>query len=389
MMKGKSMDETRKKQVSEVLTKLADSLDIPESRYKEAEERYQAVGKWLKNDESPLAPYKPEIYPQGSFRLGTVIKPINDGDKYDIDLVCELNLTKEDVTQHQLKQKIGDRLKENKTYEKMLAPEGRRCWTLEYADGAKFHMDILPAIPDGAAFRVLLESRNLTAGWSEDAIAITDTAHENYEHFTDDWPCSNPRGYSSWFKERMKVRFENRRMQLAESLQANIEDVPEYKVKTPLQQAIQILKRHRDIRFADDTEDRPISIIITTLAARAYNNETDLLDALINIVDGMPAFIESRAGDIWVPNPVNPLENFADKWKEHPQRKKKFMQWLACVQADLQKALSKSNPHEIATSLGQSFGEKTMLAIAAKMMLRKAPVVLIENPCKPWRCTYE
>jgi hypothetical protein len=289
---------------------------------------------------------------------------------------------------------IGKRLKENKTYERMLAPEGRRCWTLEYADGANFHMDILPAIPDGAAFRVLLESRSLTAGWLDDAIAITDTTHETYDHVSDDWPRSNPKGYSSWFRERMKVLFENRRMQLAESLQANIEDVPEYKVKTPLQQAVQLLKRHRDIRFANDMEDKPISIIITTLAAHAYKNEADLLEALINIVSGMPNFIESRGGEIWVQNPVNPLENFADKWKEHPQRKEKFMQWLAYVQKDLAAALSVNTPQQIAESLGRSFGEKTMLAIAAKAGFgtaaqRKPPVVHIENPSKPWRCKYE
>jgi hypothetical protein len=36
-------------------------------------------------------------------------------------------------------------------------------------------------------------------------------------------------------------------------------------VKTPLQQAVQILKRHRDMMFADDPEHKPISVIITTL----------------------------------------------------------------------------------------------------------------------------
>ena len=93
----------------------------------------------------------------------------------------------------------------------------------------------------------------------------------------------------------METEFNARRKVIAESIRAGVEDVPEYKVKTPLQQAIQILKRHRDIMFEKDAEDRPISIIITTLAAHAYNNETNLLDALRNIVAHMTQFIRGRA----------------------------------------------------------------------------------------------
>ena len=60
--------------------------------------------------------------------------------------------------------------------------------------------------------------------------------------------------------------------------------MPAYKEKkSPLQRVVQILKRHRDLMFNGD-ESKPISIIITTLAARAYNKETDVLDALVNVV---------------------------------------------------------------------------------------------------------
>jgi hypothetical protein len=65
-------------------------------------------------------------------------------------------------------------------------------------------------------------------------------------------------------------------MVLAEALKANIEDVPEWRVKTPLQRAVQLLKRHRDVYFAGDYENRPISIIITTLAAHAYKNQENV-----------------------------------------------------------------------------------------------------------------
>ena len=82
---------------------LAEELEVPESRYEEARRRYKSVGEWLGRPNSTLRPYSPEVYVQGSFRLGTPIRPVNEDDHYDIDLVCELRLGKNRVTQQQLK----------------------------------------------------------------------------------------------------------------------------------------------------------------------------------------------------------------------------------------------------------------------------------------------
>jgi hypothetical protein len=142
------LDTEKKTQFSQILRHLADSIDISESRYEDAVKKYEAVGNWLGKEGSPLALYSPEISPQGSFNLGTVVKPVSLEDTYDIDLVCHLDISKNEITQQLLKKMVGDRLKANKTYLGMLAKEGRRCWTLDYADSAKFHLDILPAIPD-------------------------------------------------------------------------------------------------------------------------------------------------------------------------------------------------------------------------------------------------
>jgi hypothetical protein len=349
-------------QFSKLLQYLAEALDISESRYKQAEERYQAVGKWLGRDESVLAPYTPEIYPQGSFRLGTVIKPISDAEEYDIDLVCEVKLTKDRVRQKRLKEAVGQEMRGYTQANNMNSrpEEGRRCWMLNYADGAQFHMDILPALPDGNSFKLLLESKGYSNDWSDLAIAITDNTLPNYDRLDPDWPQSNSRGYAEWFKGRMVTQFEAQRKILAEAVHANIEDIPEYRVKTPLQRAVQILKRHRDIMFAKDQDHKPISIIITTLAAHAYRNEGDLLEALINIVNGMPLYIQKVGAVSWVANPVNPLENFADKWQEHPQREQNFRRWLQQVQNDLNAALQSADIRAFGELLEPSLGEKVI-----------------------------
>lgn len=348
------LDFKGKAEFSRILEYVSDSLDIPDYRYQEAEERYKAVGRWLSKPDSPLSIFDPEIYPQGSFRLGTVVKPISEEDEYDIDLVCQLNTPKHAITQQALKKMVGDRLKANKAYAGMLDKEGRKCWTLLYADSAKFHMDILPAIPD--EYRWLL-AIGVPFELARHAISITDKEARSTDPF---WPASNPKGYAEWFRSQMRVAFDNRRAFLAERLMASVEDVPEYKVKTTLQRAVQILKRHRDITFQNDPDDKPISIIITTLAAHAYRNEEDLFDALHSIVTGMPEYILRRSGSPWIPNPVNPKENFAERWENQPVKEVKFMKWLDQVIDDLASAIGKRGIHEVGNRLKPVLGERAV-----------------------------
>ena len=378
------------KRFSQLLESIAKALDISDSHYEQAVRRYESIGKWLERDESKVAGYSPEIYPQGSFALGTVTKPIFETDEYDLDLVNELNLKKNEITQEVLKNLVGYEVKSYAWANNMNSPakEGRRCWTLSYADGAQFHMDILPAIPDIESFKELLESQGYPLStWADSAIAITDKTLPNYSCIDPDWPRSNPKGYAAWFRSRMEIEFNARRKLLAESMQARVEDVPEYQVKTPLQRAIQILKRHRDVMFAKDPDDKPISIIPTTLAGHAYNNESDLLDALQNLVKGMPRYIQSINGVTWIPNPVNPLENFADKWQEQPQREQNFYRWLRQVQQDLDKALELADIPGVAESLKPCLGERVVneaLRSLPEAKNRYTPLVATVTPRKTY-----
>ena len=378
------------KRVSQLLESIAKSLDISDSHYQQAKQRYESIGRWLKRDESRVARYNPEIYPQGSFALGTVTKPILKVEEYDLDLVNELNLRKDEITQEVLKNLVGYEVKSYAWANNMnsLPKEGRRCWTLNYADGAQFHIDILPAIPDIESFKELLESQGYALStWADSAIAITDKTLPNYSRIDPNWPRSNPKGYAAWFRSCMEIEFNARREFLAESMQARVDEVPEYKIKTPLQQSIQILKRHRDIMFVEDPDDKPISIIPTTLAGHAYNNESDLLDALQNIIKGMPRHILRINGRTWIPNPVNPLENFADKWHEHPQREENFYKWLWQVQQDLDKALELADIPGVAESLKPCLGEQVVneaLRSLPEVKNRYTPLVVTTTPRKTY-----
>lgn len=376
--------------ISSILNNIAQALDISDSLFEEAERKYKAVGAWLGEDNSPLASYSPEIYPQGSFGLGTVVKPLDDAEDYDLDLAFQLAIAKGQISPYDLKNLVGDRLKANETYRRMLEAEGRRCWTLKYADGARFHLDILPAIPD-SDFPVILKSQGLPFSWAGTSIAITDKTWPNYYAITSEWPRSNPRGFTSWFRGRMIVQFNELRKQFAEAMKADVAKVPDYKIKTPLQRCIQLLKRNRDISFAHDPEDWPISIIITTLAANAYNNEPDILGALINIVQRMPDYIMIKDGKVWIQNPVDPLENFADRWQGHPQCERKLRVWLMGLDVALGEIIECNDTETVSRRLETLFGEKITKATIQKYLEMTGarvnpiyPVVTITHPNKPW-----
>lgn len=194
-------------------------------------------------------------------------------------------------------------------------------------------------------------------------IAITDNTLPNYCQIDTNWPCSNPKGYAEWFRSCMKKRVAAIRRSLT---RRQIDNVPDYRIKTPIQRAIQILKRHRDIWFDKNQSDydekaKPISIIITTLAAHAYYNEGDLQQTLLKILTQMPHYIEyDNNGVTLIRNPVNPLENFAAEWQEHPIRKASFMDWLKQVQLDLTEALELSDIQRIEKSLKFCLGERVV-----------------------------
>lgn len=347
------------------LEALVEELTIPPGRYEQAVNRYTSLGDWLHRDASTVKQYDPQVYSQGSFRLGTAIRPENENGQYDIDCVCELRaLTKSSLTQSRLKELLGYEIELYRKAQSMLNPlaEGRRCWTLQYADGAQFHLDIVPALPNGADTKVLLERSGLDARWAATAIAITDNEHRNYWIFSDDWPRSNPKGYAAWFKSRMSVIFDRKRRRLAERANASVESIPEHKVLTPLQQAIMILKRHRDTMFSARPKDKPISAIITTLAGHSYEGEETIGQALVAILSKMDRFIQVINQGYYIPNPADPLENLADKWAKHPQRREAFYEWLQAARIDFYTAAQRSNSQliveDVATRVGRGLAER-------------------------------
>ena len=361
--------------VEKFLEAIVDSISISDTMIDKAKSSYEAVGKWLGEAEIP---FDIKIMPQGSFNLGTTIKPLSENEDYDIDLVCLID-NGSSLSDYDIKNIVGDRIKENKLYSQKLEPEGKRCWVLGYDE---FHMDILPCVPEQEIFS---EDDHKT-----DIHLTHKIAHKLYEK-----RVSNPIEYQQWFENRMMEVLNEAKKNFSVKASVEIKKVPTYKVKTPLQKAVQLLKRHRDKMF-EKRDDAPISIIITTLAAQAYQGEHSLLDALLNITANLTIGIKRGPdGSYVILNPVLEHENFADKWGEAPQKMKNFFEWHEQLTKDIT-TLAEKGIFLAESDMKKSFGERpTQYAIrtifpddrisaVAEVSVMSPRRVNIEKPNRPF-----
>jgi hypothetical protein len=316
----------------------------------EAERRYTHLGRWLESQYG--IHWSIEIYPQGSMRLGTVVRPDFAVEQYDLDMVLVVHVDKDDITKQELRDSIGTMLQayiDDNEDSLACVPklhERGRCWTLDFGE-IGFHMDVLPAVPrpDG----------------DDTAIAITD---RDLFH----WQYSNPIAYADWFLAKTPaLLFDEARRRVALRMQMSIEEVPRFLVRTPLQRSVQVVKRHRDLYFSDTPDLKPASILVTTLVAQAYAGHSDVKTIITSFLDGLPVHITHDAGTWWVPNPVEADENFADKWNKVPERRVAFQQWTSQLRADLADAAAQEGLDRIAGRLGAGFGGKAVTAAAAAL----------------------
>ncbi len=357
------------KKFEKVFLKVIEQIELPDSYYQKAEDKYDSLGRFLSREGASLESYNPEVFVQGSFMLGTVVKPVKGDPTYDLDMSLVLKdvVNKDTHTQESLRKLVREEMelyKASNNIKKDLE-EKRRCVRVEYTDSPiNFHMDIVPGIPaNETTIKDLSESFNdfnrlkNFEKITSTVINITDNEDENYTVLTNDWRISNPRGYAEWFKERVLLSTQHEKIILMEKV--NVEPVPKFLKASVLQKVIQILKRHRDVMFKDDkvSESKPISIIINTLAARAYTGESNILEALTNIAEKMDKLISDTSPRI--PNPVHPREDFADKWDMPEYSKLKleenFKQWLISLNRDLSSIKNAKNLVELNGLLKNKF----------------------------------
>lgn len=339
---------TRKKQmVVGLLDQLCQQIEITETQYQTAKDRYEAVGLWLSRSNSPDLE-QVQIYPQGSVALGTTIKPLASNE-FDVDLVCHLPTLPHTSDARAIKALIGTRLKENAIYKGMLE-EKQRCWRINYAN--EFHLDITPSIGNPYCHQAgeLVPDKALA-----------------------EWKPTNPKGYIIKFDQYAAIspRFYMTETKLAKGPYDGVDPLPEQTFSKPfLKRIVQLLKRHRDQMFVGKNQAylAPISVIITTLVGWAYAKcatqqaYTDTFDFITAVIREMPTFIiiEMRSGGqhFRIENETTAGENFADKWNRNPRLAHAFYDWHHDALTSVESLLQIEGVDLFAESLSNKFGAK-------------------------------
>ena len=111
------------------LEELIESIDISDANYEKATNRYYSIVDYISDSE--LSNYRPDIFLQGSIKLGTAIKPLTNDGNYDVDIVC--NFTGKHMleqSQEDLKNLLGKYIRSymQKHSMKKEPYNGNRCW---------------------------------------------------------------------------------------------------------------------------------------------------------------------------------------------------------------------------------------------------------------------
>lgn len=326
------MYTTHTEQLDDLLDLTCRELQLPTSWHDEAEQHYHAVAAWLEAPGSALRAFRPEMYPQGSFAIGTTVRPIGR-DEFDLDFVCQLALEYWRYQPEQVLALVESRLREHETYRGMIE-RLKRCVRLTYA--GRFYMDILPACPDSPP--------------NGTCVRVPDRALR-------EWKASNPRGYVSWFRSRSGLY-------LAQQFTRSVDPLPAQEDadgKSPLQRSAQLIKRWRDLAYRRDPKAAPCSIVVTTLAAQAYSGKASTAEALTTILDELVRLTGGRTDPVPVFNPANPEELLSEQWRDQPATFHLFAERLRALAARWHEALDARGP-SLAAILEELFGEETRTA---------------------------
>ncbi len=321
--------EDKKTQLDDLLDKMAEEIQLDETRYNRMVSAYEAVKKWIEEDELFFKPFKYDVYPHGSVRILTTVKPIGK-DEFDLDIAIHLKAEWVKHTPQRIYNELKRRLSEHETYKKMLVPKNR-CIRLNYA--GDFHMDILPGVQED--------------DYNEDKLRVPD-------HDLGTWVSSNPRGYAKWFIGRANMV---KQSLLEKAFRAENLPADDFDKKKPLQRAVQLLKRCRDIYFQKDDTYRTSSIVLTTIAGLFYSGEESIYDTVDGIINRIRKHTMTTTERIKVLNPVNEAEDFTDKWVAEPEYYTEFKKFCEYLFGEWQKLKKENGVIEESKILKGLFGD--------------------------------
>ena len=255
---------------------LADHVNLNESRLEILEKRVKTITDLLKNKLDGYRKYSP----QGSYAHQTIIKPVQDNDEFDADILVFIRDGDFDpdnfVTNYV--DSIYNVFKDNNNYKDMVT-RNTRCVTINYA--GNFHLDVVPCVE------------------YDDTHYICNRQDKKYEKTDGD-------GYKSWLIEKNKIVGSNY-----------------FRKSTRL---LKFLRDHKD-NFSVK------SILLTTMLGNEVDDNglddsdfSDLPTTLKTLSNRLNYFLRAHPTVPTIENPMLPEENFNRHWdnKKYANFRDKF-----------------------------------------------------------------
>ena len=241
---------------------LRDEVNLNPSRLDRLNTSVSAVNRYLRDH---LTGYQ-KMERQGSYALGTLIKPVDENDEYDADMQIVMNPNDEWEAKEYVNT-IRRTLNENKNYADKLRLK-TRCVTVAYS--GDFHLDVVP--------RITIDDEHYVCNRIDNELEETDGT-----------------GYRDWFNHRNRITDGN------------------------LKRVVRLLKYLRDHKNNFTAK----SILLTTLAGdtiEEWDEGTEAVrtvaDTLVTVLERMDQFLQHNPIMPQIRNPVLPSETFNRHWDQ-------------------------------------------------------------------------
>lgn len=334
-----------------ILAEIAINLQLPPGLHAKAVGRYEAVCRHIDRPGSPLEGRVSSLYPQGSMAIDATISTRGTDDEYDLDAVAEI------IGGNEGPEELLDLLEAAlEDYPVSRIERKTRCITLYYADG--MHLDVTPA-------------RRLAAKEKEGAIAHAKKGRPQEHRYVP----MNAYGFCAWYNNKTPTekRFAlalNRQLYASHGLvfdAAGAEEVPEQTpllIKSVTTVALQLIKRHRNILYADASGRMPPSVVLSCHAGHAALPGMGLTDMVIRQARWTARAIDQAARQnklLDVPNPEFYQERFTDRWPENQTQQQYYARALNALADGLQAARERGvQLEDLQEWLHEQFGQRVV-----------------------------
>ena len=243
---------------------------------------------------------------QGSYALGTLIKPVDDNDEYDADIQIVMNPNPKWRPKDYVNE-VHRTLKQNKNYADKLSLK-TRCVTVDYA--GDFHLDVVPRVTSGG--------RHYICNRNDDRFEVTDGT-----------------GYRKWFNEKNRITGGN------------------------LKRVVRLLKHLRDHKNSYTVK----SIMLTTLAGNAIRSSDEgkqsvrtVADTLVTVLKRMDEYLQRHPYIPTIQNPALPSEDFNRHWTQ--KQYANFRKRVHSQSQSARKAKSEESSEKAVKIWQELFGER-------------------------------